>query len=261
MSLERAEQLARLHRLFPEARESRGGRVALITGPVGSGTFAEHAAASGVCCLSAAAARAERAVPLGVLGRLRRGAELPPGSAEQVERLWEEAAGRAAFRTERGVDDRVTASAPHGLSQALLDVAVQAHRPLLIGTDDAQDADIASPECLSAFVRKLRRSRVLIVLPQSAHGFSTVPRPPPRRTGGRADARCAAASAPASGYGNRQMGTKLFVTVSMVEQHLSRVHRTLKTGRRSDLTRLRHPDLAPESMAPKIPNLLLDGRT
>src|SRR5439155_17872581 len=48
----------------------------------------------------------------------------------------------------------------------------------------------------------------------------------------------------ARGYTNRQIANKLFVTVSTVEQHLTRVYRKLKVNRRTDLPLGLHPDLA-----------------
>ena len=49
----------------------------------------------------------------------------------------------------------------------------------------------------------------------------------------RAERRVAALAA--EGYSNRQIASKLFVTVSTVEQHLTQVYRKLKVNRRSDL--------------------------
>jgi len=48
----------------------------------------------------------------------------------------------------------------------------------------------------------------------------------------------------ARGDSNRQIADKLFVTVSTVEQHLTRVYRKLKVHRRSDLPLHLHADLA-----------------
>jgi DNA-binding CsgD family transcriptional regulator len=60
----------------------------------------------------------------------------------------------------------------------------------------------------------------------------------PRRAGvtahlSGAERRVAALAA--SGYTNREIASKLFVTTSTVEQHLTRVYRKLKVNRRSDL--------------------------
>jgi DNA-binding CsgD family transcriptional regulator len=39
------------------------------------------------------------------------------------------------------------------------------------------------------------------------------------------------------GYSNRQIADKLLITVSTVEQHLTRTYRKLKVNRRSELAR------------------------
>jgi DNA-binding CsgD family transcriptional regulator len=55
----------------------------------------------------------------------------------------------------------------------------------------------------------------------------------PYRVLSKAEMRVAALAA--DGFSNRQIADKLFVTVSTVEQHLTRVYSKLKVGRRSDL--------------------------
>jgi DNA-binding CsgD family transcriptional regulator/tetratricopeptide (TPR) repeat protein len=49
------------------------------------------------------------------------------------------------------------------------------------------------------------------------------------------DAEMRVAQLAASGYTNRQIAERLYITVSTVEQHLTRVYRKLKVGNRSDL--------------------------
>lgn len=49
------------------------------------------------------------------------------------------------------------------------------------------------------------------------------------------DAQRRVAELAACGYTNRQIAARLFITVSTVEQHLTRVYRTLKVKRRSEL--------------------------
>lgn len=44
------------------------------------------------------------------------------------------------------------------------------------------------------------------------------------------------ASLAAAGRSNRQIGSQLYITVSTVEQHLTRVYRKLAVRRRSELT-------------------------
>ncbi|MFJ1709111.1 AAA family ATPase [Kitasatospora sp. NPDC088346] len=54
-------------------------------------------------------------------------------------------------------------------------------------------------------------------------------------TGGLSDAERRVASLAALGHTNREIARELFITVSTVEQHLTRVYRKLKVTRRSDL--------------------------
>jgi DNA-binding CsgD family transcriptional regulator len=52
------------------------------------------------------------------------------------------------------------------------------------------------------------------------------------------------ASLAVAGYSNREIATKLFITPSTVEQHLTRVYRKLRVTRRRDLPIYLHADLA-----------------
>ncbi len=53
----------------------------------------------------------------------------------------------------------------------------------------------------------------------------------------------------AQGYTNREVGQKLFVSVSTVEQHLSRVYRKLKVKRRAEMAARLQPAMAPARMS------------
>ncbi len=53
----------------------------------------------------------------------------------------------------------------------------------------------------------------------------------------------------AQGYTNREVGQKLFLSISTVEQHLSRVYRKLKVKRRAELAARLQPALAPARMS------------
>jgi DNA-binding CsgD family transcriptional regulator len=58
------------------------------------------------------------------------------------------------------------------------------------------------------------------------------------------DAERRVASLAAVGHTNREISRKLFITVSTVEQHLTRVYRKLKVARRDDLPTILHLDIA-----------------
>ncbi|MGC9382177.1 helix-turn-helix transcriptional regulator [Streptomyces sp. MH13] len=59
--------------------------------------------------------------------------------------------------------------------------------------------------------------------------------PQPAATAGLTDAERRVASLAAQGYTNREIGAKLFITVSTVEQHLTRVYRKINISHRRDL--------------------------
>ncbi|HEX2313671.1 MAG TPA: helix-turn-helix transcriptional regulator, partial [Thermomonospora sp.] len=57
-------------------------------------------------------------------------------------------------------------------------------------------------------------------------------------TGELSDAELRVAELAAHGLTNRQIAGKLYITVSTVEQHLTRVYRKLAVGRRTDLAQI-----------------------
>ncbi|MZE78115.1 helix-turn-helix transcriptional regulator, partial [Streptomyces sp. SID5475] len=60
------------------------------------------------------------------------------------------------------------------------------------------------------------------------------------------DAELRVATLAARGYTNRQIADKLFITVSTVEQHLTRAYRKLAVQRRADLAGKLTPGGAPD---------------
>lgn len=180
MLSEREDQLAYLRKLLETSSQEPGrGQVAVITGAVGSGktelldTFAREAVGNGAVFLSATATRAEQAVPLGVLGQLFRGAELPPERVDQVTRLLKEGVASGAFDMTTDGAGQASAYILHGLCVALQDMVEHSDRPLLIGIDDVHVADEASVRCIAAFTRRIRSARVLVVLTESVQPHSS----------------------------------------------------------------------------------------
>jgi DNA-binding CsgD family transcriptional regulator len=178
MLVERDHELSFLGELFADTLAGRG-RAVVVTGPVASGktellhTFAEEAVRQGALFLSATASHAERALPLGVLGQLVRGAELTPEHAERVARLLDDGAFSAMINEpESEAAELVPAHILHRLCMALLDLADR--QPLVVAVDDVHHTDLPSLECLSYLVRRLRSTRALVLLteaarPQPAH--------------------------------------------------------------------------------------------
>ncbi|MEU9237277.1 AAA family ATPase [Streptomyces subrutilus] len=146
-----------LEDLFARAREGQG-RAVLVTGAPGMGkttlvhALQDHALSSGARVLTAIASRAERELPMGVIGQLAAAAgepaspEGPPADAD---------AGRGA--TLRAID------AFHRLMHGLAE-----HDPLVITVDDAHEMDAASRHCLLYLVRRVGAARILLVLGERA---------------------------------------------------------------------------------------------
>ncbi|MEY9862681.1 DNA-binding CsgD family transcriptional regulator [Catenulispora sp. GAS73] len=152
--VERQEQLDLLDTLLREA-SAGSGRAAVVCGPVGTGksalvdVFAERAQQAGASVLSAVCSAEESVLRWGVLRQLMRGVDLVS-----------EAAGRLA-RSASAVGVAQTWLAEE-VCRALLDVAEDTTLVLIL--DDAQCADPASAQCLSALARRARNSRLLILI-------------------------------------------------------------------------------------------------
>ncbi|MFI9804316.1 AAA family ATPase [Streptomyces sp. NPDC052301] len=169
MLVERDRHLAQLSGLLEDCLRGAGS-VVVVRGPVAVGktellhTFAERVAGPRVRFLSAAAAPAEQHLPLGLVGQLLHGAG--PGYAERVE-----TALGAGARTDGRAGPRV----PQEVARVLLDMS--AGRPLLIGVDDVYHADPDSLQCLLFLARRLRRSRIMLVLTDQDRCGSARPGP------------------------------------------------------------------------------------
>jgi DNA-binding CsgD family transcriptional regulator len=177
--VQRDEQLSRLRQAFHACQEQQRGHVALVTGAVGSGktslleAFGEWAAGAGGQVLTAAGSRAERGLHLGVLGQLFHSARLEREAAERIETLIRD----ATFATplaEPGGDgadypsgaDQGWAPLLHNLFTALVDLTRGG--PLVLAVDDVHHADPASLHCLLYVTRRLRHSRIMVLLAEAA---------------------------------------------------------------------------------------------
>ncbi len=147
-----------LEDLFARAREGQG-RAVLLTGAAGMGKttlvheLQDHALSSGARVLTAIASRAERDLPMGVVGQLTAAAgapvdtALPPAGAD----------GTSTGATLQAVD------AFHRLMHGLAE-----RDPLVITVDDAHEMDAASRHCLLYLVRRVGSARILVVLGERA---------------------------------------------------------------------------------------------
>ncbi|MEU1213292.1 AAA family ATPase [Streptomyces sp. NPDC005791] len=154
--VERERQLAQLSGLL-EGCLHGAGSVVVLRGPVAVGktellhTFADRVASARVRVLAAAASPAEQHLPFGLLSQLLHGAD--PSYAQRADALIGDGAGE---------DGSVGPQVLEGVSRIFLDMS--AEEPLLIGVDDVYHADPDSLQCLFFLARRLRRSRILLVL-------------------------------------------------------------------------------------------------
>ncbi|MDX3525590.1 AAA family ATPase [Streptomyces sp. ID05-39B] len=154
--VERKPQLAQLSDLLENCLRGAGS-VVVLRGPVAVGktellhAFAERVADARVRFLGAAASPTERQLPFGLLSQLLHGAGA--GYARRAE---------AVIGGGAGTGSTVGPEVLEGVSRIFLDMS--AEEPLLIGVDDICHADADSLQCLLFLARRLRRSRIMLVL-------------------------------------------------------------------------------------------------
>ncbi|MEV0606493.1 AAA family ATPase [Polymorphospora rubra] len=169
MLVERDMESALLDGALTECASGNGGAVT-ITGPVGSGKTAllrlaaQRATDAGFTFLSGKGSRAERALPMGLMGQVFGGADLPDDAAAEVARLLDCRAMTAAAGHPTAAE-QPDARAWRGLTRVLLELAERT--PLLIGIDDAHFADTESIQYLLYLLRRIDRARMLIVINES----------------------------------------------------------------------------------------------
>ncbi len=150
------------------------GSIAVIRGAVASGKTAlllsagEQASAAGAIFLTATASRLERTVPLGVINQLLRSGngDLPAVGDERVGELLGRQMAVALTQTrDSAAIAPVTARLFEDLWNLLRDLSES--RPVVIGVDDIHDADVVSGQFLAYLARRIRDSRVFMVLTES----------------------------------------------------------------------------------------------
>ncbi|WP_409055761.1 ATP-binding protein [Streptomyces sp. SYP-A7185] len=150
------------------------GGVLLVSGAVASGktallqAFGERATAAGALFLQATAAEAESDLPLGVMGQLLLGADLPGADAQRAARLVDLMAVAAQIRRAEGVLPAVVMNEVPKLCGIVLEQARE--RPVVLSIDDVHHADGHSLECVLYLARRLDASRILVVLGENS-GF------------------------------------------------------------------------------------------
>ena len=168
--IERHENLAILDKLASDSLRNRGN-VVLLTGPVASGKtallhgFGERLTDADVLVLTATCASAESSLVCGVLGQLLlHSAPLPAALTTLRNRI----------TTLSNQDDPELLPLLNALCLQLMEFS--ARQPLLICVDDVQHGDPASLEFLKQLARRVRSSRILVLLTTEedcAHRHST----------------------------------------------------------------------------------------
>ncbi|MFI0742940.1 AAA family ATPase [Streptomyces sp. NPDC021100] len=176
---ERKAELAALGGLLTEAGAGRGS-VALVSGPAGSGkthllrTFCKEAENSGALVLTAMASRAESGLPLGVMDQLFRCETLPGGLRRRATALLaDEPPGARGPDAGPGTMNQPSVEVANGLRSILLELSDRG--PVVVGIDDLQYADGPSLQMLLFLQRRMKTSRVLLLLAE----LSTVRSPHP----------------------------------------------------------------------------------
>ena len=168
--VERDQQLSILRGLLSES-SAGDGRVAVISGPICCGKtelvhkFVVEAAAMGARVLTATAARAEQALPFGVVGQLIRGTTFAAETVAQLTGLISEAAATGVTGPAGGA---VALPVPHQILMALQGLTEQASGPLVIAVEDLHYADLPSLHCLAYLVRRLRSAPLMLLVSESS---------------------------------------------------------------------------------------------
>ncbi|WP_435613365.1 AAA family ATPase [Streptomyces sp. bgisy159] len=170
--VERDEQLLRLEASFRRGAVGTGG-AALIEGAPSAGKTellhraVQDAGRAGALVLNAACSAAEHSLPFGVFEQLLHSVRLPDGLAAQAAGSLQRAAARAPQDTDGfGTVGPELARSLRELTLPLLELAEGT--AVVIAVDDVHWADAPSLHCLLYLVRRLRSTRITMVLTASA---------------------------------------------------------------------------------------------
>lgn len=175
--VEREFQLGDVDRALAESRRGCGG-VVLASGGPASGrtrfldTVVERAQRAGVTCLVATGSVAEHTLRLGLLSQLLNSADLPA----EVLSTFDESALAMTRRIASGTGERDGGEAPGidegmvlGLHTLVLSlIRLSEENPLLIAVDNVHHADRTSLTVLLHVVRRIRTSRIVVVMSDDA---------------------------------------------------------------------------------------------
>ncbi|MCU1679803.1 MAG: regulatory protein LuxR [Amycolatopsis sp.] len=172
MLVERARALQELRDLFAESVAGHS-RVAVLTGPVGSGktallrAFTEEVVATGAVLFDAVGSRSEHEIPNEILRQLLRKARLAPPVVRRIAQLLDTSPDNAGFERISGSSRRI--------GDLLLETAENSRQPLVIAVDDAHHADVASLQALLFLVRRFQVTPTLLLLTEATYPHQSYP--------------------------------------------------------------------------------------
>ncbi|WP_161624849.1 AAA family ATPase [Streptomyces spectabilis] len=173
--VERDEEFSIMEGMLGVTVAGQGGAL-LVSGAAASGktallrAFGARAQAAGALLLQATASDAERDMPLGVMGQLLLGAELPDVDTTRAARLVDLVAVTVPTRRARVTLPATVVNAITELGGIVLEKAKE--RPVVLIIDDVHHADPYSLEGLLYLARRLDASRILMLLGESGSGLS-----------------------------------------------------------------------------------------
>jgi DNA-binding CsgD family transcriptional regulator len=185
--VEREKEVAYLGALLKDLERGRGSTV-VISGAVAAGksqlvhSFCENASESGAIVLTATGSEIDRGLPLEVLKQILHDVSVAPEDCDEVNRLLNKGAMAAIWTDlESEAVQQVWAQVMQRVWATVLKLANQI--PVIIAVDDAHYADGPSMQVLLYFARRLRLTRVLLLLtapesPEPVHLFQEFMRLP-----------------------------------------------------------------------------------
>lgn len=170
--IERESEFSTLDNLFARCSAGNSNTV-VISGTTGSGktaivrTFGERVAHSRAIVLTTMATLTDHAIPLGTLGQLFHSPHLSSDQFQRVKRLLADSISPHPQEAVQESALQILPSTLNELTNIILELAERA--PTVIVVDDMHNADLASLQALLYLIRRMKASRLLLVLVECLH--------------------------------------------------------------------------------------------
>ncbi|KPI20810.1 transcriptional regulator, LuxR family [Actinobacteria bacterium OK074] len=174
--VERETQVTRLRELLADCLAGRGS-VTAVSGPIASGktellhVFGEYAGTAGAAVLTATARCSEKDIALGVAGQIFRNRRFSPADRERALGLPGDGPGIAPCDADLLSHDPLPAKVSQIQWQLLHDLSERT--PVVVIVDDLHFSDAASLDFLIQMGRRLRTSRILLVVAECDTAIGT----------------------------------------------------------------------------------------